>query len=69
MTNTKKVKEGDFLLVRLDEHSPVLTEIKVLKKIGDQVLKVTKLYSGGDDDDLYIDVAAANIFTDKGVRL
>lgn len=67
MTTTEKVKEGDFLLIRLDYYSFVLTEVKVIKKIGDQILKVSELYSG--DDDFYVQVNVADIFTDQGVEL
>ena len=67
MTSNEKVKEGDFLLIRLDQHSPVLTEVKVMKRVGDQILKVTVLYSS--DDDVYVQVDATEIFTDEGVEL
>jgi len=67
MTSNEKVKEGDFLLIRLDQHSPVLTEVKVMKRVGDQILKVTVLYSS--DDDVYVQVDGAEIFTDEGVQL
>lgn len=67
MTSTEKVGVGDFLLLRMDDWSPVLTHVQVMKKIGDEILQVMKLSDG--DEHVYIEVRATEIFNEKGVEL
>jgi len=67
MTSTENLKEGDFLLIRLDSQSPVLTCVEVMKKVGDEILRVMVLSSG--DENVYIEVKATEIFTEEGVEL